>query len=85
MSYSVSSEGSVSESINASSKPWHLTYNLEFKELFIWKNGIRMKLKDGNSGGPVTSVSILSIVDKTVTVSCNVLVRGVCRLDITYT
>lgn len=62
------SEGSFCEA-TASSKPWHLTYSSEFKEVFIWKNGMRMKLKDGTSGGPVTSVSVLDAADRTITVS----------------
>ena len=66
---SASNEGSLMELTTASSKPWHLTYASEFKEVFIWKNGLRMKLKDGTSSGPVTSVSVLDAVDGTVTVS----------------
>lgn len=69
MTSATRSESSFSEPSTASSKPWHLTYNSEFKEVFIWKNGTRMKLKDGNSGGPVTSLSVLDAVDRTVTVS----------------
>ncbi len=59
------------DAVNVSSKPWHLTYvDLDgLKEIFIWKNGCRMKLKDGKSSGPVTSVTFRNKVDKVVTVS----------------
>ena len=40
-----------------SSKPWHLTFF--DKQVYIWKSGSRMKLKNGSSSGPVTTSSIL--------------------------
>ena len=57
--------------VSISSKPWHLTHvNLDdLSEIFIWKNGCRMKLKDGTSSGPVTAVTFRNNVDKVVTVS----------------
>ena len=61
---------STSESsVTISSKSWSLTYNPECKEMLIWKNGTRLKLKDGNSSGRVTAISILNMQDGTVTVS----------------
>ena len=54
---------------STSSKPWHLTFCQQFKELFIWRNGMRLKVKSGCSVGPVKTVSVLSEVEKTVTVS----------------
>lgn len=63
------SDSSFSELATASTKPWLLTYNMEVKEVFIWKNGVRMKLKDGTSSGPVTSVSVLDTAERTITVS----------------
>lgn len=60
------SDSSVS---SVSSKPWFLTYIEEFNEVFLWKNGSRMKLKDGSSSGPVTDVSVLDVLANTVTVS----------------
>ena len=65
---SVSSETSLLDPVNPSSKPWFLTFNDEFKELFIWKNGRRMQLKDGSSSGPVSTVSAHD-VDGIITVS----------------
>jgi hypothetical protein len=53
--------------VSISSKSWSLTYN---PEMLVWKNGIRLKLKDGNSSGRVTAISILNMQDGTVTVSC---------------
>jgi hypothetical protein len=55
--------------VSVSSKQWFLTFNEEYKELLIWKNGIRLKLNDGSSGGPVEEVAVHDEVDKTVTVS----------------
>ena len=52
-----------------SSKAWHLTFCPQFKELFIWRNGMRLKGKSGSSIGPVKTVSVLDEVDRTVTVS----------------
>lgn len=53
----------------ATDKPWCLTLNAESKEVFVWKHGVRLKLKDGSSSGPVTGASVLNTKDKTVTVS----------------
>lgn len=41
---------------SVSSKQWFLTYNEEHTEVLIWRNGMRLKLKDGSSGGPVQEV-----------------------------
>ena len=64
---------SVSTSIaiasNASSKPWFLTFDPETNDVLIWKSGMRLKLKDGSSSGRVTAISVLSGLEKTITVS----------------
>lgn len=65
---SICSEDSLLEPISPSLKPWFLTFNPAFKELFIWKSGRRMQLKDGSSSGPVSSVSAHD-VDRLITVS----------------
>ena len=57
-----------------SSKPWHLTFCQQFEELFIWRNGIRLKAKSGCSVGPVKTLSVLDEVDRTVTVSYEVYI-----------
>jgi len=59
-----SSQGSA-----VSSKPWYLTFNEEYKELLIWKSGIRLKLKNGCTGGPVKSVAVRDDRRRIVTVS----------------
>lgn len=56
-------------SVTVSSKSWDLTYNPEHKEMLIWKDGMRLKLKDGNSSGRVTAISIINLQAGTVTVS----------------
>ena len=43
-----------------SSKPWHLTFSPEEKQMYIWKGGSRMKLVDQSSSGPVISASFLN-------------------------
>ena len=60
---------SIEAAKSATLKPWFLTFNQEDKEIFIWKNNVRLKLKDGSSAGPVTDVSILNQVGRTVIVS----------------
>ena len=54
---------------NVTFKPWFLTYNNVDGDLFAWKDGARLKLKDGQSAGRVRAVSVISAEDKTVTVS----------------
>ena len=63
----VSSSGTTP--VAATSKPWFLTFNPGLKDVLVWKNSLRMKLRDGSSSGPATAVSILSEREKTVTVS----------------
>ncbi len=41
------------ECVNVSSKPWHLTFFTQDKQVFLWKKGSRMKLTNGVSSGPV--------------------------------
>ena len=50
----------------ATDRPWFLTLN---SEVFVWKSGIRLKLKDGSSSGTVTEASVLSAAERTITVS----------------
>ena len=45
------------EALSVSSKQWFLTLNEEHQEVFIWKDGMRLKLKDQSSGGPVKEVA----------------------------
>ena len=72
---------SSSTSVSVSSKPWSLTFSSEYKEILIWRNGARLKVKDGNSSGGVTGISILNKQDGIVTVSFYVLaVLGHCML-----
>ena len=49
-----------------SSKTWFLTFN---EELLIWKNGHRLKLKDGSSSGPVEEVEVDNEAEKILSVS----------------
>lgn len=60
---------SISLGASVSSKHWFLTFYEEHKELLIWKNGIRLKLKNGTSGGPVEKVKVTDEVENTITVS----------------
>ena len=53
---SMSSSSSSTEVVPISTKPWSLTYNSLDKEVFIWKNGLRLKVS-GVSVGPVERVS----------------------------
>lgn len=55
----MSTTSSAQSALAVSSKPWHLTFFDEEKQVFIWKSGSRMKLKDGSSSGPVTAVSFM--------------------------
>ena len=41
---------------SVSSKQWFLTYSEEQQQVLIWRNGMRLKLKNGSSGGPVQGV-----------------------------
>ena len=57
------------EALSVSSKQWFLTLNEEHQKFFIWKDGMRSKLKDQSSGGPVEEVEVTGGAEKTVTVS----------------
>lgn len=48
-------------------KPWFLTCVDE--DVFGWKDGARLKLKNGQSAGRVKAISVLNANDNTVTVS----------------
>ncbi len=48
------------ECVNVSSKPWHLTFFTQDKQVFLWKKGSRMKLTNGVSSGPVVHASVRS-------------------------
>ena len=69
---------SIASATQVSSKPWFLTFNAETRDLFIWKNSIRLKLKEGESAGGVRSASVLSIENKTITVS---IFPDACRIS----
>lgn len=58
-----------SSSKQVSSKPWFLTFNSAEGDVFAWKDGARLKLKNGQSAGRVKAVCVLSAEDRTVTVS----------------
>ena len=75
----VSSSGTTP--VTATSKPWFLTFNPGSKDVLVWKNGLRMKLRDGSSSGPATAVSILSEREKTVTVSLICSTLSACVFD----
>lgn len=55
------------DSHTVSSKQWFLTFNEG--DLLIWKNGLRLKLKNGCSAGPVKEVEVHNELDKLLTVS----------------
>lgn len=44
-------------SMTVSTKPWFLTYIEAESDVFVWKDGVRMKLRNGDSAGTVVSVS----------------------------
>ena len=48
-------------------KPWFLTSN--DGEVFAWKDGVRLKLRNGQSAGRVRAIAVLCDKEKTVTVS----------------
>ena len=61
---------SGSSATHVSAKPWFLTFNEETRDVFVWKNGIRLQLKEGGeSAGGIRSVSIRNVQDKTIYVS----------------
>ena len=60
---------SAAAAVSPTAKPWFLTFNPESKDVLIWKNGVRLKMKDGSASGQVTAVSVLSESEKTVSVS----------------
>lgn len=47
----------VKRHLQASSKSWSLTFSSDSKDVLVWKNGSRLKLKDGLTAGRVHSVS----------------------------
>jgi hypothetical protein len=55
-------EGSSKKSlpeISVSSKPWHLTWDRDNKNLFVWKAGRRVSIGEGASSGAVSGVEVL--------------------------
>lgn len=50
-----------------SASPWFLTIEPSSKDVLIWKNGVRLKLRDQESAGKVTHAKAMA--DGTVTVS----------------
>ena len=61
--------GASSSHLHASSKSWSLTLNPESKDVFVWKSGARLKLKDGQSAGRVREANVLDSKETIVTVS----------------
>lgn len=57
-----------------SSKPWHLTFNQEYGEVFIWKSGVRLKVKDGGTCGAVQSIAVVDEAKRIITVSSSCVV-----------
>ena len=51
--------GTANSSITVSSKLWFLTYNANESDVFVWKDGVRMKLKNSDSAGRELSVPIV--------------------------
>ena len=66
MSTSGNSKGSCLPS--TSTKPRFFYLKTETNDVFIWKSGLRLKVK-GESAGSVRSISLVSKDDKTVVVS----------------
>ena len=63
---SVSSRSSHHGSKEVTFKPWFLT--CVESDVFGWKDGARLKLKDGQLAGHIGAISVLTSEDKTVTV-----------------
>lgn len=79
---SSSFESAASESRpQVSSKSWPLTFNSESRDVLVWKNGARLKLKDGLTAGRVRSIAVSNDTKGIVTVSMIVCFVCVC---ITY-
>ena len=47
--------------VSVSKRPWFITYDKESKVVFIWKNDIRLKLKDGRTSA--ASVTCIRLCD----------------------
>ena len=58
MSFVSQNSSTSSTSMTVSSKPWFLTYNVDDSDVFVWRDGVRMKLRNGDSAGTVVSVSV---------------------------
>ena len=63
---------------HVSTKPWFLTFSEETRDVFVWKNGMRLQLHEGESAGGVRSVSVRNVKDRTITVSFAILVYHLC-------
>ena len=61
------SGGGSSSAKSVTSKPWFFTYHGD--DIFTWKGGARLHLKNGRSAGRVRGISVLNREEKTVTVS----------------
>ena len=57
-----------SKAATVTSKSWFLTLNEDGGDVFVWKEGTRLKLKNGQSAGRVRAVFVLSAEEKSVTV-----------------
>lgn len=67
MSSVCSSKGSRVSNSPVTHKPWFLT--CFDGEVLPWKDGARLKLRNGESAGRVRAISVLNEADGTVTVS----------------
>ena len=50
-------------------KSWFLTLNEDGGDVFVWKEGGRLKLRNGQSAGRVRAVSVLCAEEKSITVN----------------
>ena len=60
---------SVSGASTISNRPWFLTHDPSCGEVFIWRNGCRLKLSENERAECVTEVSVVEEQDKTLLVS----------------
>lgn len=59
---------SVPTAKSVSTKPWFLTFSEETRDVFVWKNGMRLQV-NGQSVGGVVNACVCRARDGTITVS----------------
>lgn len=64
-----SNSSSSFNSGQVSSKPWFLTYDKDNKDIFLWRNGSRLKLNGNQSAGSVSDVSVADESERVLMVS----------------